>query len=219
MRTTTSAAPHDTTPLDGQQQPSPAASSSADLIPNAANWPAAGYARIVLTGFMGAGKSTVGRMLAEKLGYTFADLDDMVQVRTGNSIEAIFAAEGEAGFRRHESRALAAALAANRQILALGGGAIESLTNRLLLEQTPGTLIVFLDAPFATVYDRCLLQAADRPLLADVTAAGRRFAERHPLYRRLAKIHLDTTELTAAESVTALLQRLSPSGPGSGQDI
>ncbi len=168
----------------------------------------AGLRRIVLTGFMGAGKSTIGRLLAERLGWNFLDLDAHLESRVGQTVPEIFAQHGESHFRRLESSALAHALGARSTVLALGGGAPESLTNQLLLEQTPGTLTVFLDAPFPVLFDRCVLQDQDRPVLADPTAANERFARRHPIYKRLARITLDTSALDPATTVDALLERL-----------
>ncbi len=170
--------------------------------------------RIVLTGFMGAGKTTVGRLLADTLGWDFLDLDQHLEARAGASVEQIFAAQGEAHFRRLESSALANALSRSKTVIALGGGTPEQLTNRLLLEQTPGTAVLFLDAPFETLYDRCMLQSFaqpehSRPVLADPAAAAARFASRQPLYRRLARITLSTAELTPAAAAEALLLALA----------
>lgn len=117
------------------------------------------HRRLVLTGFMGAGKTTVGRLLAARLGWDFLDLDALIEARAGTTVPAIFSAHGEAHFRRLESQALASALGRNHIVLGLGGGAPEVLTNRLLLEQTPGTATVFLDAPFSVLFDRCMIQA------------------------------------------------------------
>src|SRR5580704_600629 len=127
--------------------------------------------RIILTGFMGAGKSTVGRLLATRLGWNFLDLDAHLEARTSTTIPQLFERHGEAHFRRLESSALASALGRDHTVLALGGGTPEELTNRLLLEQTPATLTIFLDAPFPTLYDRCMLQDIARPVLADPAAA------------------------------------------------
>ena len=170
--------------------------------------------RIVLTGFMGAGKTTVGRLLAARLNWDFLDLDAYIESRAGLSVPSIFSAHGEAHFRQLESAALASALGRNRLVLALGGGAPEVLTNRLLLEQTPATSTIFLDAPFPTLFDRCMMQAlnpgpTDRPVLADPAAAEARFLARHPIYRRLARLTLDTASLTPEETVAALLARLT----------
>ncbi len=168
-----------------------------------------GVKRLVLTGFMGAGKSTIGRLLAKSLGWKFLDLDNHLEQRTGSTIADIFTHHGEARFRRLESTALASALTHNQTVIALGGGTPESLTNHLLIEQTPGTFTIFLDAPFPTLFDRCVLQATTRPVLADPEAARSRFSHRRPLYLRLAGLTIDTTNLTPEETVTALLTALN----------
>jgi shikimate kinase len=172
--------------------------------------PPANIRRLVLTGFMGAGKTTVGRLLADRLGWEFVDLDAAIEEQAGVAVPEIFAAHGEAHFRKLESQALAGALGRNKIVLALGGGAPESLTNRLLLEQTPATATIFLDAPFATLFDRCMMQAlnpdaTDRPNLADLVAAEARFHTRHPIYHRLAQHTIDTASLTTEETVATLL--------------
>ena len=169
---------------------------------------------IILTGFMGAGKTSVGRILAPLLGWEFLDLDHHLEGRAGATIAALFETHGEPHFRRLESSALANALARPRTILALGGGTPEQLTNRLLLEQTPGTLVVFLDAPFETLFDRCMLQSFAspdhiRPVLASPVEAEARFKSRQPLYKRLAHITLPTAALTPEEAADAILQSLS----------
>jgi shikimate kinase len=182
--------------------------------PPAATTPPAHLRRLVLTGFMGAGKTTVGRLLAARLNWEFLDLDAYVETRTGLTIPSIFSTLGEARFRQLESTALASALGRSRLVLALGGGAPEVLTNRLLLEQTPATSTIFLDAPFPALFDRCMMQAlnpgsTDRPVLADPAAAEARFLVRQPIYRRLARLTLDTSSLTPEQTVTALLNRLN----------
>ncbi|MGD0799571.1 MAG: shikimate kinase [Acidobacteriaceae bacterium] len=179
------------------------------------------FRRLVLTGFMGAGKTTIGRLLAQRLGWDFLDLDAYVEARTGLSVPSIFSAQGETRFRQHESAALASALGRSNVVLALGGGTPEVLTNRLLLEQTPATSTIFLDAPFPTLFDRCMMQALnpgkpadpaqDRPILADPAVAEARFLARQPIYRRLARLTISTDNLTAEETVTALLTGLSQS--------
>ena len=211
----------------------PAAHSAAG--PHTAAAQPAHLRRLVLTGFMGAGKTTVGRLLAARLNWDFLDLDAYIESRAGLSVPSIFATHGEARFRQLESAALASALGRNRLVLALGGGAPEVLTNRLLLEQTPATSTIFLDAPFSALFDRCMMQALNptpasatcvetntaansagptlpeplRPLLADPAAAEARFLTRQPIYRRLAHLTLDTASLTPEETVAALLARLT----------
>ena len=171
--------------------------------------PAPQFSRIILTGFMGAGKSTVGRILAERLGWTFIDLDTLIEDRANAKVPSIFAEHGEKHFRRLESSALASALRTAKAVIALGGGAPESLTNRLLLEQTPGTATIFLDAPFPALYDRCVLQDLSRPNLADPIAAQSRYTQRHPLYRRLASLTVQTAEQTPEQTAAQILSSLA----------
>ena len=169
--------------------------------------------RLILTGFMGAGKSTIGRLLAVRLGWDFLDLDAHLERRAGATVPEIFALHGEARFRRLESTALASALTHRSTVIALGGGTPESLTNRLLIEQTPGTFTIFLDAPFPTLFDRCVLQDVERPVLDDPEAAQNRFASRHPLYVHLAGITIDTAALTPEETVDNLLAAIYKISP------
>ena len=188
--------------------------------------------RLVLTGFMGAGKTTVGHLLAVRLNWEFLDLDAYIESRSGLSVPSIFSIHGEAHFRQLESMALASALGRSRLVLALGGGAPEVLTNRLLLEQTPATSTIFLDAPFPALFDRCMMQALNpqsvpsdptstladnapsmrlghaRPIFADPTAAEARFHVRHPIYRRLAHHTVQTAELTTQQTVAAIVSQL-----------
>ena len=170
--------------------------------------------RVVLTGFMGAGKSSVGRLLAEILGWQFLDLDAHLEQRAGASIAGLFSQHGEAHFRRLESSALANALSRRRTVIALGGGTPEELTNRLLLEQTPGTLVVFLEAPFETLFDRCMLQSFAspehiRPVLASPSDAAARFRSRQPLYHRLARLTIHTGECDAKTAAQEILDRIA----------
>ncbi len=177
-----------------------------------------GLTRIVLTGFMGAGKTTVGRLLAQALGWNFLDLDAHLETRAQACIADLFALHGEPHFRRLESSALANALHHTHTVIALGGGVPEQLTNRLLLEQTPGTAVIFLDAPFPTLYDRCMMQSIEspthiRPNLASPAQAEARFAARQPLYRRLARLTIPTANLSPAETSRSLLASLTTLRP------
>jgi shikimate kinase len=178
--------------------------------------------RIVLTGFMGSGKTTAGRLLASQLGWSFLDLDREIEAREAlagrpRSVPEIFADLGEAHFRHLESSMLATLLGQRRVVIALGGGAPEELGNRLLLEQTPRTAIVHLSAPLEVLLERCQaesqqLGAVARPVLADPDRAAARFVQRRPLYERLATHHIDTTEHTPEDTSAAILfslQRLA----------
>jgi shikimate kinase len=166
--------------------------------------------RIVLTGFMGAGKSTVGRLLATKLGWQFLDIDHEIEAKAGMTIAEIFETEGEFRFRHRESSAIARALGRTCTVIALGGGAPEILANRLLLEQTRDTAVIFLDAPFEVLFDRCVLQegAAIRPVLMDPEGAAERFRKRAPHYRRCAQHHILTANQHPEQTATAVLNLL-----------
>jgi shikimate kinase len=168
--------------------------------------------RIVLTGFMGSGKSTVGRSLAQRLGWRFVDLDSVIEQQDGRAVSRIFAESGEAAFRAMETEALISSLGEPRLILALGGGALETPENRHTLSAAEQTCTVLLTASFETLYDRCQQQiaAADssipvRPLLGDREAAAARLARRDANYRGTANLILDTTGQQPDESVESLL--------------
>jgi shikimate kinase len=173
----------------------------------------AGVDRIVLTGFMGSGKTTVGALLAERLGWRFLDLDREIERRDGRSVPEMFRESGEAHFRHLETAALASLLGQRRLVLALGGGAPEELGNRLLLEQTPHTAVVYLSAPYATLVERCAQQAAEpgavaRPVLADLAVAEERFHTRRPHYERIASHSVETSRMELEATVAAVLQTL-----------
>jgi shikimate kinase len=177
-----------------------------------------GLKRLILTGFMGSGKTTAGSLLADRLGWRFLDLDHEVERQDGRSVPDIFSESGEAHFRHLESRTLASLLGQQHVVLALGGGAPEELGNRLLLEQTPHTAVVYLSAPFETLLDRCLQQSTDpnstaRPNLADPTAAERRFHLRRTHYERIAAHTVDTSSLTLDQTADAILALLLTETP------
>lgn len=165
--------------------------------------------RVVLTGFMGAGKSTVGALLAARLGWRFLDSDILIEHRAGMTIASIFSSQGETAFRQFEAEAIQAMAAEDAVVLALGGGAIENESTRHILEQMPDTCIVFLDAPFEAMVSRCLAQpgAAERPVLADREHLAQRFANRLPHYRR-AHLTVSTMNLAPGAVAEAIFQVL-----------
>jgi len=175
--------------------------------------------RIILTGFMGSGKTTAGTLLADRLGWRFLDLDHEIEARDGRTVPQIFAEHGEAHFRHLESLTLASLLGLRRAVIALGGGAPEELGNRLLLEQTPHTAVVYLSANFDTLAARCATQAADpaataRPNLADLNLAERRFRLRRPHYERIAAHTIHTTDLSLDQTVDSILTAIrQPKSP------
>ena len=171
---------------------------------------APGVDRIVLTGFMGSGKTSVGRVLAERLGWRFLDLDAEIERRNGRTVPQVFAESGESHFRHLETAALAGLLGQRKVVVALGGGAPEELGNRLLLEQTPRTAVVYLAASLETLIARCeqedaLAGTAGRPLLAE---AEQRFAVRRQLYERIAGHHVETSARGIEQVADAILESL-----------
>jgi shikimate kinase len=141
--------------------------------------------RIVLTGFMGAGKSTIGPILADRLGWRFFDADHELQSQTGTTIADIFTSLGEPAFRRMEAEVVAQLLARHEAILALGGGAVEAEDTRFLLATSANTCVVYLQAPLEILIDRCEQQtdAAVRPVLREREALRQRFHSRLPHYK------------------------------------
>ncbi|MGP8184637.1 MAG: shikimate kinase [Terracidiphilus sp.] len=167
--------------------------------------PAAAPRRITLTGFMGSGKSTVGRRLAAHLGWSFVDVDDVIEAEAGTTIAEIFARHGEAAFRERERAAIARLAAGDALVLALGGGAIEDPSTRTLLLTAPGTLLVHLEVELATTLARCRDSEPIRPLLADPANLESRYQRRLPLYRT-AHVNLFVDALTPDEVVEAILR-------------
>lgn len=159
---------------------------------------------IYLVGMMGAGKTTVGRLLARRLKLRFVDSDHEIESRCGVKIPLVFEIEGEAGFRARESQVLAELIALEGIVLGTGGGAVLSADNRSLLAAN-GT-VVYLRARPEDLYER-VRQDRNRPLLASDDPLGRLselYAERDPLYRSIADLTVDT----GRQGVNALARQL-----------
>ena len=145
---------------------------------------------VALTGFMGCGKSTTGRELAQLLGWEFVDLDETIRRQERFSIREVFSQRGEAAFRAIEHRALQACLAEHSKptILALGGGAFVQANNAELLASCK-VVTVFLDVPVEELLRRCAGEDEregenPRPLAVDSASFRRLYEERLPAYRR-----------------------------------
>jgi shikimate kinase len=164
---------------------------------------------VFLVGFMGAGKTTVGRAMARHLGWEFEDLDERIQSREAQTIEQIFSAAGEAAFRivEHETlRQLLSEPGPSSRIVALGGGAIAQPEIAAILGGS-GFPIVFLDAPVEELWRRCKGQAIERPLCRDIGQFHDLYHARRPHYMRAA-LRVDTAgknvDTVAAEVACAL---------------
>jgi shikimate kinase / 3-dehydroquinate synthase len=159
---------------------------------------------IVLAGFMGVGKTTIGRAVAATLGRPFMDLDDRIASDAGKPISAIFADDGESLFRRLEAGAIRLWAEPRGRVLAVGGGAVLDPANRAAL--SAGGVVICLEAEPATIVAR-LAGQNDRPLLAGADRELRvasLMAARGPAYAALPN-HLDTTHLTIAAAVERVL--------------
>jgi len=167
--------------------------------------------RIVLTGFMGSGKTTLGPLVAARLGWNFIDVDDVIEADAGVTIAELFARHGEAAFRERERATIARLAAGDSLVLALGGGAIEHEATRVLLLATPGTLLVHLEVELATTLKRCQGTEQTRPILADQANLAARYQRRLPLYRT-AHVSIPVDALTPQQAVDAILRsvRLIP---------
>ncbi len=162
---------------------------------------------IYLVGPMGAGKSTIGRMLAKELEQDFYDSDHVVEERSGADIPWIFDVEGEVGFRERETQALEELCALKGVVMATGGGAVGRAENRRLLRSSG--VVVYLTAPVSVQLERTekdkkrpLLQRPDRKeVLTNL------LKERDPLYRSIADFILDTVALSPKEVILEIISQ------------
>ena len=163
---------------------------------------------VYLVGMMGAGKSTVGRLLARRLKLRFLDCDDEIERRCGVKVPLIFEIEGEAGFRTRESEVLAELTALKGIVLATGGGAVLAADNRRCLA-AHGT-VIYLRARPEDLYGR-VRHDRNRPLLASADPLRRLrelHAERDPLYASVADLVIDTGRQTVQALARELVARL-----------
>lgn len=160
---------------------------------------------IYLVGFMGSGKSTIGRLLAHRLGWSYFDTDDEIESAEKTSISEIFETRGEAEFRRIETeivRQHALWIEHGRPaVLALGGGVFAQVENRRILEDHGIT--VWLDCPYDIIARRCG-QASHRPLARDPEKLAALYESRREFYA-LADIHIPIHGDDPAEAVEAIL--------------
>lgn len=169
--------------------------------------------RVVLIGPMGAGKSTIGRMLAKELGYRFVDSDRIIEERCGANIPWIFDVEGESGFRQRETAMLDELSGATGTVLATGGGAVMRPENHTLLKK--GAVVVYLKTSIEQQVERTR-KDRNRPLLQNEDPEGvlrALFAVRDPLYTKLADIVMFTDRKSPRLVVRQLVNRINPKTP------
>jgi shikimate kinase len=173
--------------------------------------------RIYLAGFMGCGKSTIGPILANTLGYAFADVDRAIEERTGRTIPEIFQTDGELPFRALEREIIDSVATRPRIVVALGGGTLTVDETRARIRSS-GLLVYLCLSPAELT--RRLVWRTDRPLLLDERGerlpdhelrarVARLFAEREPLYRE-ADVTVAIDEQKVGLTVDRLVKRLAP---------
>jgi shikimate kinase len=161
--------------------------------------------RIYLVGFMGAGKSTVGRELSLKLGWPFIDLDTEIEKAAGLPVREIFARSGEPHFRQLEREHLERISKSPQAVVALGGGAYIDPANRAVVDESG--VAVWLSTSLSTVKER-VRPDGTRPLLADAERAQKLYEERLPSYR-LARIHVLTDNRLPDAISEEIVRRIS----------
>lgn len=167
---------------------------------------------IFLVGFMGSGKTSVGRRLSARLGWGFEDLDERIERQEGRSIAEIFRESGESGFRQAEQAALRSALRAFRGVpvvLALGGGTFVQPENLGVIANHGGTT-VFLDATIAELWQRCQ-ETVERPLRGDEQHFRHLYETRRTEYMK-ASVHIDTVGKDVESVVSEIIQVMGLAG-------
>ena len=157
---------------------------------------------IYLLGFMAAGKSSVGPVLARLMSRRFLDLDQEIEGRAGCSIASLIERDGEPAFRDLETNLLRETLTEEPRVIAPGGGAILRAENRQLMEL--GGITVWLDAPFELCWQRIQQDGANRPLARDEAMARQRYVDRLPLYQQ-ANIRIAVETGASPESIAAAI--------------
>lgn len=164
---------------------------------------------MILVGFMGAGKTTIGRLLAKSLGLSFIDLDTVISDEHRQSIPELFKERGEAGFRQLELEMLTKYLK-EPVVLSTGGGCVETAAVRELLKEE--AQVVFLDASFDLLYGRIADDPlGSRPIVKENSRQQleARYQQRLPFYQEVADIKFETDGLTPWQIVTVLKRLLS----------
>lgn len=165
---------------------------------------------VVLVGLMGAGKTTVGRLLADRLARRFVDSDELIEAATGRTVREIFATDGEPAFRALETAALRDALDADEPaVIAAAGGVVLAEENRRALVDSDA-VVVWLEAELALLTDRALT-GEHRPLLDDDPAGTlrRMAADRAPWYSEVAGHRVDTSGRAPADVVDEIVALLT----------
>lgn len=164
---------------------------------------------IALIGFMASGKTTVAKMLAEKLGKELAEIDVLIEQRAGKNIADIFASEGEPAFRQLEVETIKDVSVRHNQVIACGGGAVLNKANIANLKQE--AVVIYLDVSPEAVLERAQKDTTVRPLLKVENKAERinaLMSQRQSLYEQAADIKIDTSGLSASEVASEIIEQI-----------
>ena len=161
--------------------------------------------RIFLVGFMGSGKSTVGPLVAKRLGWTFIDLDHQIEQEQGRPIREIFDQQGEPEFRTIETRVLRSLKDRPACVIALGGGAFVQEVNRPIVAELG--VSVFLDCRLEVIHARCPADGT-RPLFETPEAVRDLYAVRYPLYTK-SDFSIDVSDIEPAQAADLILQKVT----------
>jgi len=165
--------------------------------------------KIILVGMMGAGKTTIGKLLSNKLGYDFVDLDKIIEEKSGVKINTIFEIEGEAGFREREFQVLRDSIEKEKVIISTGGGIVTNEKSRTHLIKN-NVFIIYLKANLQTLVSR-LKNDNSRPILNvdnKEQVIERILLEREPLYQDLADMAVDSTHMKTIDVVKLIIQKM-----------
>lgn len=164
---------------------------------------------ILFVGFMGSGKTSVSRVVAKRCGLPLVDVDAYIEQTQGRTIKQIFAEDGEQGFRRIETQAMAALAFEPKSVISCGGGACGSAVNRGILKAL-GT-VVYLKVPLQEAISR-ISDPSTRPMLSGPRPVEEIYRERLPLYRDVADITINTAGKGVGANVSQVIGALRRNG-------
>ena len=165
--------------------------------------------KIILVGMMGAGKTTIGKLLSNQLAFNFIDLDRVIEEKSGVKINTIFEIEGEEGFRQREHLALNEALAEEKVVISTGGGVVVKDKNRSLIQKSEG-MVIYLKASLDILVGR-LKNDKTRPMLDKenkLLSLQKFLSDREPFYENLADFIIDTSLLKTNDVLKSITQKM-----------
>ena len=165
--------------------------------------------KIILVGMMGAGKTTIGKLLSNQLGFNFTDLDRKIEEKSGVKINTIFEIEGEEGFREREYLALNDALAEEKVVISTGGGIVVKEINRSLIQKSEA-MVVYLKASLDILVGR-LKNDKTRPMLDKDNkqlSLQQHLSKREPFYENLADFIIDTSHLKTNDVLKMIIEKI-----------